>query len=215
LIKAIVFDLDGVLISSKKSAIYALRKSINSFGYNYTKTDINQRLEKKPLDIMKALMKKDRKNDIEKCKKIFDKIGSSKKSLDMMNAYPKIRYILKNLRKKYNLFIATNSDRKIVEKQLKTFNIKKYWKKIICADDRFKNKQEIIKHIMKKHKLSPREVIYIGDRKIDIDVAKDVGCISVIIENKFSWGKKEKIKKGNPDFIIHKLEDLQKIAESC
>ena len=66
----------------------------------------------------------------------------------------------------------------------------------------------MINSLRKKYRLSPSEIIYVGDKDKDVDVARDVGCHSVIISNKSSWSLREDIIKKKPDYLLTDLGKL-------
>ena len=55
------------------------------------------------------------------------------------------------------------------------------------------------------------EVIYVGDRPVDIKLARKVGCKVVVVSNKSSWSTKEDLLENDPNFIIGDLKELKKL----
>ena len=113
--------------------------------------------------------------------------------------------------KKLNIkkIILSNSPTSAIEKILKPMNLKFFSR--IYGSDKFTKKFILIKDLMKKHKLKKQEVIYIGDRVVDVEVARKAGCISVIVASRCAWNPKKDIIKANPDYIVGSLRELRRI----
>lgn len=101
--------------------------------------------------------------------------------------------------------ILSNSPGEVIEKVL--------WKKLeffkeIYGAEKFKNKAEEIRKLMKKYKTGKNETAYIGDRAGDVKTARKAGCIGIVISNRYSWNKKEEILRETPDFVIGNLKNI-------
>ena len=81
----------------------------------------------------------------------------------------------------------------------------------VYGAENFDNKKDMIKRIAQRHKVSLSEVVYIGDRAGDAKVAREAGCVGVIVSNKYSWNSRNEVIKENPDFLVKNLKDIQKL----
>ena len=109
---------------------------------------------------------------------------------------------LKNLYKKYNLYIVTNRQSKeLTIKETETLGIKKYFKEILVTEQK-KTKEELIRENIK----FSSEDILIGDTGEDIKCAKALGIKSAAV----GWGiLNEKIlKEYKPDCLIYNMEEV-------
>ena len=79
----------------------------------------------------------------------------------------------------------------------------------IYGADKFENKVSMINKLRRKYKLSASEIVYIGDKDVDVDVARGAGVYSVIISNKSSWSSRKEIVRKKPDYV---LTDLSKVS---
>lgn len=86
---------------------------------------------------------------------------------------PPFPYVEEVLKVATNNVIVTNKGRKAVEKILDYYDMRHYFKEIICRDDRFQRKTEpsSYQHIHKKYKVD----LVIGDRELDMFSAKELG----------------------------------------
>jgi len=98
-----------------------------------------------------------------------------------------INFIKKNLAK--NQYIVSNQNRLLLNKLLDELDIKRFFKKIVTRDDVLFIKPDpegLLKIINNSKNLS--DFIYVGDAKVDEDVAKEVG---IAFENILMDLKKE------------------------
>ncbi len=203
MIKLIVFDFDGTLVDTKKSIFKIVKDTFDEFNYQITTALLKEHLGNKPIgEILKHLGVKQ------------EDIGSviRHSNAQTIRASKKIKQadsllVLKKLKQKK--IIVSNNVSPFISAVLENLNIT-FFDKIYGAED-FETKEQKIKEIMKKEKLSPKEVIYLGDKTVDVDVARSVGCVSVIISHKASWSTRKEVAAKKPDYIIKNFSELQEI----
>lgn len=199
----IIFDFDGTIVDSKKAYYSAMIKELGKFGLG--EKDVNSAIDM-GLSLRKTLghlglnfivraylhwrIMRHVKNYIREIKKCKD-----------VSAISKI---------KASKILVTNSVDDFASRVMKHLKIRKYFSEVYGADD-FSDKAEFIKEYLKKRKISPKEVYYVGDRVADVKVSRECRCKSVIISNRCSWDLRKDVLKAKPDFIIGDLKDLQKI----
>ena len=203
MIKLIVFDFDGTLVDTKEVIFKIVRDTFNKFNYQITSALIKEHLGNSPVgELLKHLGVKQKDINAIIHHSNAQTINSSKKIKQV-----KSLLVLKNLKQK--TIIVSNNVSPFVKAVLENLNIT-FFDKVYGADN-FKTKEQKIKQIMKKEKLSPKEVIYIGDKTIDVDVARKVKCVSVIISHKASWSSRKDVVAKKPDFIIKDFSELKKV----
>lgn len=110
--------------------------------------------------------------------------------------------IIKKLSPKYNLYLITHRQNEdFVSRQLKTFNIERFFKKILVT------KQKIRKlDLIKQHVVVSKNDFIIGDTGEDIKTAQELKIKSIAV----TWGvmNKEFLKKYKPDFIVDNVDDF-------
>jgi len=206
MIKLLVFDFDGTLVDTKNVIYDLVEQSIQKFNYNVERVVLQQELGNKPLQEFLPLLgikKKDvariiDDSNIEQIKNVSQIRGT--KSLNCLGKIHKKKIII------------SNNISEFIKDILHSLNIT-FFEEIYGIDDLKKDKAQKIKQIMKSDKLKPSEIIYLGDKEIDIHVARKVGCYSVILSNEFSWGDKKAILKSKPDFIITSLTQVKDIVK--
>lgn len=74
-----------------------------------------------------------------------------------------------------------------------------------------RGKDEKLFEYVKKNKLKPKEVLTIGDTEEEIEIGKKAGYFTVGITGGFNT--QARLKKHNPDYIIHNMKELIKIVK--
>jgi FMN phosphatase YigB (HAD superfamily) len=117
-------------------------------------------------------------------------------------------YRLKNLKQKK--IVLSNSITGIIKSAF--INFKGDFFDAVYASDSFRNKAERFIEIIKQEGLEKEEVLYVGDMGVDSELAREVGCKSAIVFGSASWDTLSEIIKSKPDFIIARLDELERIV---
>jgi phosphoglycolate phosphatase len=203
MIKLIVFDFDGTLVDTKKIIYGIIWNLIEKSSYQISKKLIQKELGNSSLEISLESLKvnpKDAKNLEEKSNYLSIKNASKMKMVRNLRSLNKL---------KQRKIILSNNITPFIESVLK--NLKVDFFDEVYGADKFKDKPSKLNQLIKKFKLKPSEVIYIGDKTVDVDVARKSKCIAVSIVHKASWSPKKEILAKNPDYIITDLTQLKKI----
>ncbi|MGB9721891.1 MAG: HAD family hydrolase [bacterium] len=174
-IKAVLFDLDGVLVDTYKVWYKLFNQTLTHFGYERIdlKTFAKNWGQSTEEDV-RIFMPGTRLNDVVK---YFSKNFS--KFIKYMKVNPEARITLQNL-KRCGLKIGciTNSHRDITKLEIKKSKLEKFLDVVITADDVKKPKPdpEMLLKVCKKLKVKIDEIIFIGDTPTDLKTAKNARC---------------------------------------
>ena len=200
--KIFIFDLDGVLINSKKNMQFswaAVRKIHNiNIPFKIYFKNIGVPFDK----ILKNINIKRDQTLIENTYKI-----NSIKNFDKITLYPNVTRTLTKLKKKNIIGLLTSKDKYRTHKLLKKFKLINYFDFIECPSKKIRGKpfpDQIIKQI-KKYKFLRKSIYYIGDMNYDLLTARRAGVNFIFAS--YGYGKIKNVKK------IKNFNDLLKINE--
>ncbi len=170
----VIFDLDGTLIDSKEGILWTLEKVLNNYHIT-PKVDLDYQIIGPPLKDMLSIVSGGSEDDliplIEDFKNIYDSEG-----VLQTQAYSHVSEMLLRLKVHHKLFIATN---KRIEPTIKIIDFFEwdFFEEIVGINSNFgaKVKDDLLKFLLDKHKLSTNKTIYIGDTLGDAVSAKNVG----------------------------------------
>lgn len=211
MIKAVIFDMNGVIVDDEHIHELAFQEVCFKYKINLThKLYQNLCMGKTDLDGFKSIIKhfkiKAQANKMVKNKtKIYLKLIPNK-----IKNFPGVIKLINNLNKSYTLALASSSTKKEINMILKTLDIVKYFKVIISANDIKKGKPDPEPYLLtaKKLKTKPKDCVVIEDTKAGVMSAKNAGmmCIAITTTN-----SKNNLKSA--DFIIKKFSEVEKILE--
>ena len=121
------------------------------------------------------------------------------------NIYPNLKETLASLRKKYELFIVSNTSKsEYIEAFLTSSKLNNYFKDYIAASELGISKADAIKKIIDDYKLT--KAVYVGDTKKDME-ASNLAKIP-FIQAKYGFGKNL-----NAKYYINAFKELPYIVE--
>ncbi len=205
--KYIFFDFDGTIADTEKVNFKILEQLSDKYKFrrlaiselHYAKkmnalqlmNHLNVKKYKLPFILKKGkkLLKQNIVN-IELCMNNFAEVLPSLKSAGV-----KLAIITSNSKKNVNLFLQNHN--------LDCFDF-------IVSSSLF-GKEHKIKKIIKKGRINPSEVIYVGDEIRDISAAKLANIKIAIV----SWGYNslDSLLSHEPDFVLHDPSDLINVCE--
>ncbi|MGQ9664107.1 MAG: HAD family hydrolase [bacterium] len=183
--KAILFDLDGVLINSYYFWFNLFNHTLEHFGKKRISLTVFRRhWGKSTKEDVKNFMPE---RSVKEIRTYFYK--QMHRFIPYMKINPDAKYVLKKLYKQYKLGCVSNSHSKIMRRQIESSGLSKYFKIILSADDVKKPKPapDMLLKALKKLKVQPKETIFVGDTKTDLIAGKRAKCVVVgyRIKNEF------------------------------
>jgi len=209
MIKLIVLDFDGTIADTRKVVEKSIKSSLEKWGFKvnekFLKALGNAPLKQiLPLVIDRTMMRKFLDEKIHLIAKDFMEGESKYAGGIKLAAHLKLLEGMKERK-----VIMSNNVSSFIEEVLSNFKIKFF--DGIYGADKWKNKIDAFKSIMRRYNVKSNEIVYIGDRPVDVKVAREVGCVSVAISSKISWSSRKDLLDAGPDYLISDLKDLKKI----
>lgn len=208
----ILFDLDGTLTDSKEGIINSIRHALSYFDIVEDDMDKLKSFIGPPLkDSFKVLYGfDDHKADVAivKYREYFKDRGIFENEV-----YLYIPEMLSNLKRHgKTLIVATSKPTVFAKRILEHFDLMEYFSDVIGSnlDGTMVEKSEVIKYALDKNNITDLDsTIMVGDRKYDIEGARDAGidCIAVL----YGFGTSTEINEGSPLYIAKTVQDIEKI----
>lgn len=208
-VKVVIFDFDGTLADTLDAIVKITNRLAGEYGYKPTAPEeLTQIRNLSSREIVKQSgislfklpfllkrVKADLRNDIQQ----LNPIVGIKESLIKLKAEGN------------RLGILTSNSEENVISFLKKHEMIELFSFIYSGTQLF-SKHKIILNIIKRNKLNPEEVIYVGDETRDIEAAKKINSKVIAV----SWGfnTKEALARHNPDFLIHQPSELLDVMGS-
>ena len=111
-----------------------------------------------------------------------------------------------------SLILATSKPVDFAERVLEYFDIKDYFDFVAGSsmDERRANKEEIIAYALEECQLiDMSELVMVGDRKYDIEAAKEFGIYTIGVL--YGYGSKAEMKKAGADCLVKTVDDLEEV----
>ncbi len=182
MIKAVLFDVDGVLIDSFRANYLFYKAIAKDANINVSRKEYEKHFGRSLMDSINIFFPKE--NKAKKLKRWKRYANSYHKFHKYVRLNPNAKRILSYLKGNYKIGIVTSRVNCDVLRErgidFKMFDV------IIMAKDFKKSKShpEALLKAVKKLKIKPNEAIYIGDMKEDVGAARNAGMKSIILGNR-------------------------------
>ncbi len=209
MIKAIIYDMDDVIINTYPVAIRAeeiLLKKLKSKFSSDANIDLSNFIGRRVSDMLKATKRKlNLKIGIKELTRARSEIfGKERNKIELL---PGIVYSLDLFKDQYKLALTSSGTKEYIEYFLNKFDLKKYFCQIISGDDVVYGKPDPEPYLktVKRLNLKPDECLVIEDAENGVVSAKSAGCFCIAIENKYT--PKQDLSRA--DLILESLEDIK------
>ncbi len=181
MIKAVCFDVDGVLIDSFEANLKFYQDLLVQFGYKPVTRKVYSTINHiNMMDVIRILTKSKNEKEV---KKIWQ-TGKDSNTLypnELVSLSPNCQEIIKELNKKYTLAVVTSRIRGGVFSLPTVAPLKKFFKVAVYYEDTTKHKPDPAPLLLAATKLGiqPKNIVYIGDAPTDMQAAKAAGMKAI------------------------------------
>jgi beta-phosphoglucomutase family hydrolase len=186
--KAVIFDMDGVLVLTEKMHYSLYKDVLKKHGFSLTPAEYATYFAgKRTKEAFESYLHKH--SYLESSDSLVKKFRSLKRDIlfNALKEYVELRKdtasLLIDLKKKYALAIATSTIKEFTNIIVTSFNINQYFTVIVYAEDVAHGKPdpEVYLTAAKRLGISPSDCIVIEDAQNGVDAAKNAGmkCVSI------------------------------------
>ncbi len=176
MIKAIIFDFDGVIVESVDIKTTAFAKLFEREGGKVVKKVVEHHLANTGVSryekfkyIYKEILKRDLSED--EFEELCDRFASLVVASVVRAPYVKGAYpFLKKHAVKYKFFIISATPQREIEDIIRLRGMKKYFTAVYGSP---RKKTDAVKEIINVYHLSPKELLYVGDALSDYEAATE------------------------------------------
>lgn len=209
MLKVIIFDFDGTVADTFDAIVRISNQLALEFGYKQASPE--EIVHIKSLSSRQIIQQSG--VSVFKLPFILQKLKSElNNEIHYLKPIPGIREALLEIKNKGNhLGIITSNARENVILFLQKNDLEGVFD-FIYSEARIFGKSRAINQFIKRAKLKPTEVIYVGDETRDIEAAKRSHIKMIAV----TWGfnSKKVLQEHHPDFLIHHPQQLVEVIDT-
>lgn len=208
MIQGLLFDWDGVISDSFQNYYELCKHCCQKFGKNFTFSDLEDFRQRIPETFPETFMKMGF-SDAE-----LEEAYAEHKNFTPHKNVPLCHGIKDALNETngLKLGIVSSNFKDVIEKSLVANGLLNRFSVIIGYDNTLKIKPspEMLLKASNNIMIQPKNIVYVGDSRIDIIAAKAAGMKSIAA----TWGyaSQNRLEKENPDFIVNNPQEILKIV---
>jgi len=213
MIKAIIFDIDGVLLDSRKANIKFFQNLLDKSGYEVpSDEEVSKVFHMTMWDTIKFLTKEKSEDRIKKAWQLGCKMSYP---MELLSIPKHSKGVIKILSKDYKLGIVTGRIKRGVDRFFQFSKLRKYFDVIVSFEDYTKPKPnpESLLVALKRLKMSSDEAVYIGDSESDIKAAKAANMKVIIYPKRLKGADSVLRNFKNLPSVMERLQEIPKIVK--
>jgi HAD superfamily hydrolase (TIGR01509 family) len=174
-VRAVLFDLDGVLVDSQRYWFLLFNQALVHFGHRpVTRRTFGLHWGQSTAEDVRIFMPE---RTVAEVRRYFQRHQSDSSGLFRVPA--RVRPALNGLRqRRLKLACVTNSHRRITRRELAATGLRRYFTVIVTADDvrRPKPAPDMLRAACRRLGVKPGQVLFVGDTRTDELAARRGGC---------------------------------------
>lgn len=185
MIKAIIFDRDGVLLDSESTNVEAAIETFARLGIEIRLSDKDRIVGRHPDDYLRYFHAKYKFDHFEY---LSGQASAYEKNLKTAPLFAETINLVHLLKKNFRLALTTSSDKDTTAQVLERCGLKTEFDIIVTREEATRKKPDPEPYLLtaKKLKLSPAECLVVEDTNIGLTAAKRAGMKCIIIPNTYT-----------------------------
>jgi HAD superfamily hydrolase (TIGR01509 family) len=187
MLKAVIFDMDGVLLDSFEANLDFFQRLMVKAGYSAPTREeyLEKGFHKSMADVVKMLVEDAANEEVERILD-FRRKREIVSNHDLLKFPQGLEEVIKKLSKNHKLAIVTSRIKDSVYKHPQMAALKKYFETDVAYEDTTNHKPHPEPLLLATEILGlcPEECVYVGDAQSDLDASHSAGMKCVILSTK-------------------------------
>lgn len=206
-VRALIFDLDGTLIDSKKDLVTSVNAMLREVGRKELSEDVIASYVGSGASVLvrRALGAEATEEQAKKALAIFLEHYEEHK-LDTTRAYPGVEGTLPKLAH-YPLAVLTNKPSRISVRILEGLGLARYFRAIYGGNSFETKKPDPLgaRRILSEFGVPPEQALMVGDSEVDVQTARNAGMLALAVNYGFGTHDRNAFPA---DSYVDKIEEL-------
>ena len=178
--RLVIFDMDGVLILSKRAYLAAFRKELAPYGIRYAERMLDEYVaDPKNVNahwaVVQQALPEGKKGDAKKVAGRVERFLTKNWKRYCTSPKGAAKAIERLKKAGIKVAVATHANEGFALKALDYYGLKGF-DLVVTRESGFSEKSAALGFVMRKLKAKPSETVYVGDVMADVLVAKRAGC---------------------------------------
>jgi len=181
-IKAIIFDIDGVLADSREAVVHNTERLLAEFGFGVSHDDVELMSAAHSADSVLLQLAPVLESDPHKLRRMLERLSTlTAENMHLVKPTLLVKKV-PELARKYKIAAATNR-KKSAWLVLRSFGIEKHFSTVQTSIDcQPKPHPGMILHALKKMGVKPSEAVFVGDNSEDRMAGEAAGVKVILVD---------------------------------
>jgi pyrophosphatase PpaX len=209
-VKAVVFDLDGTLIDSNWVHLQSWRGALKTLGLQARDQEVIDRLGLRTFDIAKSLVSNHDEQTVVKLVELKNQLFENAWRAEVKPRYGALQMLRIMKARGVKSAVASSNKNDRISKTVKYFGMDLLLDAIVGVDEVEAGKPDpaLVITTIKKLAVSPKESIYVGDSRYDIEAGRAAGAQTALVQQPVAAQSDLKVE---PDYRLKSLYQLRRI----
>jgi HAD superfamily hydrolase (TIGR01509 family) len=209
-IKAVIFDLDGTLIDSNWVHLQSWRGALKILGVEFRDQEVIDRLGLRTVDIARQLLSNHGEQTIGKLVELKGQLFENTWRLEVKPRYGALGMLRIMKARGVRSAVASSNTTDRILKIVKYFGMDALLDAIVGTNivEQGKPDPELVTTAIKKLGVAPKESIYVGDSRYDVEAGRAAGAQTALVLQPVAAQSELKVE---PDYRLRSLYQLKQI----